>query len=41
MNPYDPGDPLALPLVTPAHQGFHLSSEITQYLLDGSATTLV
>ncbi len=36
MNPNDFTDPLS-PLAPPAGQSFHLSSEISQYSLDGLA----
>ncbi len=37
MNPTDFGDPLTFSLAPPAGQSFHLSCEISQYLLDGLA----
>ncbi len=37
MNPKDIGDPLIFPVAPSAGQSFHLSSEISQHLLDGLA----
>ncbi len=41
MKPNDFGDPLTFHPVPPAGQAFHLSSEISQNLLDGLAQTFV
>ncbi len=37
MNPNNHGDPLNFHFAPPAGQSFHLSSKISQYLLDGLA----